>query len=81
MLEMIPGCISAEEEHKRQETRNILVTLKIKESGSSIPGHRLCVCVCVCVCVIISAIRSIPPRGCYVHRTITFLGRELGLKK
>lgn len=49
MLEMIPGCVSAEEEHKRQEKRNILVTLKIKASGSSFSGQSIgSVCVCVC---------------------------------
>lgn len=41
MLEMITGCVSAEEEHKRQEKRNILVTLKIKESGPSISGQSI----------------------------------------
>lgn len=53
MLEMITGCVSAEEEHRRQEKRNILVTLKIKESGPSISGQSIggvYVCMCVCMC-------------------------------
>lgn len=65
MLEMITGCVSAEEEHRRQEKKNILVTLKIKESGPSISGQSIGgVYVCVCVCVIISAIRFIHSKGC-----------------
>lgn len=51
MLEMIAGYVSAEEEHKRQEKRNILVTLKIKETGPSISGQSIGgVYVCVCMC-------------------------------